>query len=440
MPRFLVIAFVVLGATGGARAAVSPADAQRLGRDLTPAGAERAGNAAGSIPAWTGGATGAAALAFLTREPKLFSITAANARAYADKLPEGALALFARFPDYRMDIYPTHRTAALPQRVYDAIRVNAVSARPAAAGIAHGVQGAAGGIPFPIPESGGEIVWNHLLAFWGNAREAHLFTYVSPGDGDLELATSISEITDFPYYDAGANASSFGRYYFKTRHAEDGPARKAGQAYIAWQPIDDTAADFVAWRSLPGQHRVRRGPSLAYDTPDPEAEGYQALDEYYLFFGSPDRYDFRLLGKKEMYIPYNNNVFFTLPAADVAGRQHANPDHLRYELHRVWVVEATLKAGKQHVVPRRRLYIDEDTWFAFYEDEWDEHGRLWKFGHGTGLVLPDVPAVILGSQFIYDLLQGGYVFSFALNGPGGFYKVTAPHGGAVFSAESLAAR
>jgi hypothetical protein len=373
-------------------------------------------------------------------EKPLFAITRANLATYADKLPEGAKALFAKFPDYRMNIYPTHRTAAAPQWVYDNISRNATRAHAAPAGIAYGVEGAAGGIPFPIPKDGFEIVWNHLLAFWGPAREAHLSTYVVSSDGSLELTSAYREVADFPYYYPNAAPDALHGYYFKTRHLEDAPAAKAGQGYLVWQPLDTERYKFAAWRILPGEHRVRKGPSLSYDTPDVDAAGYENLDEYYVFFGGPDRYDFKILGKREMYVPYNNNRFYTQPVRTVALPTHANPDALRYELHRVWVVEGTLAKGKHHVVPRRRLYVDEDSWFAVYSDSWDERGRLWKFGHGTMYLVPDLPAVILGSQFVYDLLLGGYVFGFAFNDEPVQYKITPPHSDSTFTPSTFAAQ
>jgi hypothetical protein len=433
------IALAMLGASlvlsGSARAGVSIEEARQLNMNLTPMGAERAGNAEGTIPPWTGGYTmpvpgyrsGMRRPDPFPDEKPLFSITRTNLATYADRLPEGAKALFAKFPDYRMDIYPTHRTAAAPQSVYDNIFRNATQAHAAAAGIAYGVEGAIGGIPFPIPKNGFEIVWNHLLAFWGPAREGHLSTYVVSANGTLELATAYRELADFPYYYPNATPASIKGYYFRTRHLEDGPPPKVGEGYLVWQPIDTQHYKFAAWRILPGEHRVRKGPSLSYDTPDPDASGYENLDEYYVFFGGPDRYDFKLLGKREMYIPYDNNRFYTRPVSEVAGPAHANPDDLRYELHRVWVVEGTLAGGKHHVVPRRRLYFDEDTWFAVYSDSWDEAGHLWKFGHGTMYLVPDLPAVVLGSQFVYDLLLGGYVYGFAFNDEPVQYKVTAPH-------------
>ncbi len=445
--RALLVA--VLGGVGfgHAHAAVTGAEADRLRGVLTPVGAERAGNRDGSIPPWTGGVAPSAPgyqqgdprPDLFPTEAKLFSITAANAAHYAARLPEGALALFRAMPDFRMDVYPSHRTAAFPQRVYDNILANATRAHAAPEGIAYGVAGAVGGVPFPIPQNGTEIVWNHLLAFWGTAREAHVSTYVGAADGTVELTASYSEMTDFPYYFADARRDYFGGYYFKTRRVQDAPASDADQAYIAWQPIDTARDRYVAWRLLPGEHRVRKAPSLSYDTPDADANGLEALDEYYLFFGGPDRYDFRILGKREMYVPYNNNRMYLHTARAAIGPRHEVPGEIRYELHRVWVVDGTLAPGKHHVAPHRRLYIDEDSWLVLYSDSWDEDGKLWKFGHATVYVLPELPTVITGTQFIYDLLLGGYVADFCFAGERTQYRVTGPHDASVFSAQALAA-
>lgn len=440
-----VMVLVLLMTSGGLSPAASADKAAALNGPLTPVGAERAGNADGSIPAWTGGYIQSGALyrqgdkradPFSADKP-LFSITAANVRAHAARLPEGIRALFAKYPTYRMDVYPTRRSAAAPRYVYDNIALNAGRARAAADGIAFGVENAAAGVPFPVPASGHEIVWNHLLAFWGAAREARLSTYVVSANGQADLTARYREVADFPYYAPDATPATSGPHYFKTLHVLDAPAAKYGEGYLAWQPLNIVRDRFAAWRYLPGERRVRRGPSLSYDTPDPDASGFQTLDEYYLFFGGPDRYDFKIVGKAEMYVPYNNNRFYLTPSAHVLGPQHANPDALRYELHRVWVVEGTLATGKSHIAPRRRLYIDEDTWMAVYSESWDEDGRLWKAAHGTMYLMPDVPAVILGSQFVYDLVLGGYVLGFAFNDEDVHYKVTSPHPPAMLAPEAL---
>jgi hypothetical protein len=410
-------------------------------------GAERAGNQDKTVPDWTGGDTtpapgyrpgGPRPDPFADEKP-LFSITAANVAAYADKLPEGAKLLFRKYPDYRMNIYRTHRTAAAPQWVYDNIFRNATRAHAAPEGIAYGVEDAAGGIPFPIPKSGYEVMWNHLLAFWGPARELHLKTYVASADGSIDMTAAYREEADFPYYYRDATPGSFGGYYFKTLHIDDGPPGHVGEGYLDWQPINTARYDFAAWRLLPGERRVRKGPSLSYDTPNPDASGFESLDEYYMFFGGLDHYDFKLLGKKEMFVPYNNNRFYGRPTQEIMGAHHANPDDLRYELHRVWVVEGTLLPGKHDIVARRRLYVDEDTWFAVYSDSWDEDGKLWKFGQATMYLMPDVPAVVLGSQFVYDFELGGYVFDFAFNSEPSQYAIAAPHPQSDFTPNSLAA-
>jgi hypothetical protein len=428
------------------RAAVSPQEAEQLKSTLTPTGAERAGNKDGSIPAWTGGVTtpapgykpGEARPDPFKDERPLFSITAANYKDYADKLPEGQKALFEKYPDYRMDIYSSHRTAALPQRIYDNIFANATRAQAAPDGIAYGVTGAVGGIPFPIPKNGTEAVWNHLLAFWGPAREDNIRNYVVSSDGTVELSNQFHELVDFPYYYPDATPESFGDYYFLRRELSDEPPGLAGRGYLLWEANNVATHPVQAWQYLPRERRVRKSPLLSYDTPTPDGGGIESFDDYYIFSGSPDRYDFKLLGKREMYVPYNNNRFHATPIADITGRQHANPDTLRYELHRVWVVDGTLAPDKHHLVPHRRLYLDEDSWFAVYSDQWDADGHLWKFSHGTMYLVPDLPAIVLASEFIYDLEAGAYVFAFAFNNEREPYKLVPPHSAHDFAPETLA--
>ena len=103
------------------------------------------------------------------------------------------------------------------------------------------------------------------------------------------------------------------------------------------------------------------------------------------------------------------------------------------------MVEGTLAAGKSHVAPRRRLYMDEDSWLALYSEAWDEDGKLWKFGHATTTLRPEIPAFITGAQFVYDLIQGGYCLDFAFGGRAGYYRATTPHPTETFDADALAA-
>ena len=403
-------------------------------------GAERAGDPSIGIPPWTGGlATAAqaraAAVAFASERP-LFSITAANVRRYAASLPDGAVALFAHDRDYRMDIYPTHRTAALPQPVYDAIGRNAVSAHPVAQGCRFGLADASGGIPYPIPADGCQVVWNHLLAYWGPARDARLQTFVVFGAGDVEKTSDRLEIADFPYYEAGSDPAAVGPYFFERREMLTFPADRAGGGYITRQPLDSGTTRFESWEYVPGARRVRQSPSLSYDTPDPDASGLESFDDYYIFSGGLEHYDFTLLGKRAMFIPYNNHAFDRATSA-LLGPRHADPSAIRYELHRVWVVDARLAAGQHDIVPHRRLFIDEDSWFAAYADEWNADGALWKFSQASMDLFPGLPAILLGGQLTYDLLYHAYVYDFAFGHPDGAFRPSAPHDPAAYTPQGM---
>src|SRR5258708_28922923 len=295
----LMMVAIVVWAGVPSSALVSSQEAADLKSRLTPVGRERAGNADGTIAAGTGGVpsapgygSGAPRPDLFAADKPLFSITARNFHDYEDKLPEGAKALFVKQPGYRMDIYPSHRSAAAPDWVYENIFHNATHAHAAPEGIAYGVDGAAGGIPFPMPRDGFEAMWNHLLAFWGPARELTVSTYIVPSGGAVEKASTYREIADFPYYYRGATADSFGPHYFKTLHLAVAPAARAGEAYLNWQPINIRRNNFVAWRLLPGEHRVRKAPGISYDLPDTAADGFVSLDEYYIFFGRLGRYHF----------------------------------------------------------------------------------------------------------------------------------------------------
>ena len=433
----LVAPLAGIGPLPAARMAMAQAPALTL----TPVGAEQGADATGIIPAWLGGATSAAQAQSvaqeLAAEKPSFTITHTTYPTYAGALPEGLKALLARDPDFRMDVYPTHRTAGYPPGIIAAIARNARSAHAVPAGCEYGIAGAAGGIPFPHPANGCQAVWNHLLAYWGAAHDAHLETYVVFGPGDIEETSERDEIADFPYYEASTPAA-VGPYYFQRRDLFTYPASREGSGYITSQPIDISRTKFASWEYVPGERRVRRSPSLSYDTPNPDASGLESFDDYYVFSGGLDHYRYNLLGKREMYIPYNNHSF-DVGARHLLGPHHADPGSIRYELHRVWVVDQMLAPGRDDVVPHRRLYLDEDTWLAVYADAWDAGGRLWKFSQGMMDFMPQIPAIILGSQLVYDLPYHAYLLDFSYSRPGGRFRLSAAHPASAFTPEGMAA-
>jgi hypothetical protein len=156
-----------------AMAELPAAELAKLGTTLTPLGAEKAGNAAGTIPAWTGGITEPVAGykpggwypdPFASDKP-LFTIDAKNMEQYKDHLPLGAMDMMRKYPDYKMVVYPTHRSASFPACHYEETKSCAAKARLAPGG--NGVEGCTGGVPFPIPQNGNEAIWNTLLRYRG---------------------------------------------------------------------------------------------------------------------------------------------------------------------------------------------------------------------------------------------------------------------------------
>jgi hypothetical protein len=439
----VIVAICSLSALCPRARAVTAEDAARLRGELTPLGAERAGNREGTIPAWDGGYT-ARPPGYDSGQPRpdpfagdrpLFRITAANMEQYADRLSDGVKELLRRFPDYWLDVYPTHRTAAAPQWVYDNTFANATRTRATNGGLT--VEGAFGGIPFPMPASGREAIWNHLLAWKGEAVVEDGGVYLASGAGSPVLTAQRRADFQYPYYYRDGSADRFGGFYYLARYLAIRPPSIAGTLYVVREPIDWVKRETETWAYLVGQRRVRPVPTLVYDFPDETTSGLSLIDEVWLFKGALDRYEWRILGKKELFVPYNENGFHARPVAEMLGRQHLNPDHVRWELHRVWVVEARLASGKRHVIARRRLYLDEDTWLALLYDGWDARGRLWKVAHALPLLVPELPAVVSFPDVVYDLSSGRYAARYLLNESRIHYQIVPRRSEDYFSPAAL---
>ena len=391
-----------------AHAGVTAEEAARLKGELTPMGAERAANKDGSIPAWTGGYTqtipgyvdgGRIPDPFAADKP-LFTITAKNKDQHKDRLGEGTTALFAKYPDtYRIDVYPTRRSAAAPQWVYDNTFKNATRSA-----IKNDMpQGAYGGIPFPIPANGTEAVWNHLLAYPGNAYRLDNSQYVITADGRRVLLGRQTIYEARPFYDQNGSAETWSGDMSLVNFRFSGPPARVGESLVVRSNADPDKSR--VWVYFAGQRRTRQLPSPCCDTPNPANGGFLGFDEVYQFYGPIGRYDWKLVGKKELYVPYNQNHMLQAPddASLFAGR-HLNPEWSRWELHRVWVVEGQLRAGKRHQVPKVRLFLDEDTWQALMSERHDAQGQLWKVSE-TALGVSSTGSAMYAFSFAsYDLL------------------------------------
>ncbi|MBI4984638.1 MAG: DUF1329 domain-containing protein [Rhodocyclales bacterium] len=425
-----------------ANAAVTPEEAAKLKSILTPMGGEKAGNKDGTIPAWDGGYTKVPAGwkqgdlrpdPFANEKPTL-QITAKNADQYADKLSDGVKALLKKYPNLRVDVYPTHRTAAAPHWIYENTFKNATRTKLKDGG--KSLEGASGGVPFPIPKNAQEVMWNHLLAWKGKAAEYGARAFVVQPDGKAVLSTQYKQDRQWPYFndnDKGTDVS--GGAYQMLRQLQVAPPFKAGESLLVRESFN---IGREAWQYLVGQRRVRRAPNVAFDSPDTVSSGQGYFDEAWCFNGSLEKYDWKLIGKQEMFVPYNENRLYAFKDADLISTGYVNQDALRWELHRVWVVEATLAAGKRHVVQKRRFYIDEDSWHALLADGWDAQGQLWRMQAAIPFVAADGPGVFVASFTNSNLLTGVWVLSGTWTELDPKYKLVEPKLDSYYTPDALA--
>jgi hypothetical protein len=423
--------------------AATPNQAAQLKTTLTPMGGERAGSADGYVPAWTGGDTtlpagfqeGDILPNTYGNEQPIFTVTPANEAQYASMLTPGQIAMLTKYGSdgFVMKVYPSHRTAAAPQWVYDDTFKNATTTKISPQGIVWGISNAYGGPPFPIPDTdanaGAEIIWNHELRWSGVDLQVLIAGHIVGANGQVvEIGTPIVT-EDNPYYQPDGSADSMPEYYQKTHSNFVGPADLVGEQLMTWYATQPATNPNQIWVYLAGQGRVRKAPAFTYDTPSGSSSGLVNYDEYELFSGGLERYNWKLVGKAEMIVPYNNYAIYHQPLTSVLGAHFVNPDLMRWEVHRVWIVDATLAQGQRHVEPHRRFYVDEDSWNILMSEAWDAKGHLWKFGSALLDDRPDMPGLLaVNYELIYDLQSGRYLctapdYSAGKSGPVIFKKL-----------------
>lgn len=439
------LAATLMFAAGSACAAVSAEEAAALKTTLTPMGAEKAGNKDGSIPAWTGGLTtptpgftngGRRPDPFAADKP-LYTITAKNMAQYAGKLTDGAKALLQKYPDsYRVDVYSSRRTAAAPQYVYDNSFKNATQAKIVDSSAGPIPSGAYGGVPFPIPKIGVEVMWNSLLRWRAEAWHVDFTGYTTTPEGKRVLVQDSANDYLMPYYNPQGSADKFNGEHWLVRSINTGPAIRAGEAITGREQLNGEKT--AVWVYMPGQRRVRKLPNACCDTPTPFSAGIVSFDEVEGYNGRMDRFDWKLVGKQEMLIPYNSNRSL-VPSkdADLVGEHHLNPDNVRWELHRVWVVEATVRAGQRHTSPKTRYYVDEDSWITVLGDRWDAKGQLARTQFALPVAMPDVPAQAGTTWGTYDLITGSMFVTLVQNEKKQQYKVMPHYSDAVFTPDAM---
>ncbi|MBP8170895.1 MAG: DUF1329 domain-containing protein [Pseudomonas sp.] len=398
-----------------AQAKVDMTQAARLGSDLTPLGAERAGNAAGTIPAWDGGVSSAPAgyqpgmhhLDPFKADAVQYVINSKNMGQYQALLPEGLKALLQKRPEYFLQVYPTRRSVSAPQRIYDATRMNALNAELISGG--NGVDGVAAGIPFPLPKTGQEAIWNHIMRYRG--EQIHFVTNQAAvlSNGSYTLLKLERDIY-FLYGRDGMTPQGLNNTLFYYKYNVVAPSKLAGSALVVQETLDQVLAIRKAWRFSRGERRVRRLPMLAYDSLQPDTNGMATADVVDSYNGAPDRYEWTLSGKREMLVPYNSYAVHQQGIAyeDILKEKTVNPQLLRYELHRVWVVEASLRKGFSHPYAKRRFYLDEDSWQILAVDVYDKKGELVGLQESHPINYYDAPMFGSTLETIYDFPGNRY--------------------------------
>lgn len=409
-----IIPILMMGLGSSAIAKVSQQEVNQLGNSLTPVGAQMSGNAEGTIPAYSGGLPQDSAVNFLADiyadEKPLFTITAANLDQYKDKLSDGQIAMFTKYPNsYRMPIYPTHRTANYPKQILDKAKKNAANTELSSAG--NGLLNFDDTLPFAVPKNGLEVIWNHIARFRGGSVQLNT-AQIAVEDNGAFTPIKIRGQLNSPNYliDPYSKKKDKNILFYYTQYVK-APARYTGNIFLVHETIDQVKQTRKAWTYNAGQRRVRRAPQIAYDAPTVNGSGMRTSDQMDMYNGAPNKYNWKLVGKQELYIPYNayKMVDANVPYADILKTNHINSDYARYELHRVWKVEGTLKDNERHIYAKRTFYIDEDSWQVSVADHYDNRGELWRISEGHPLQFVGVNTQWLVGTTNYDLFTNKYV-------------------------------
>jgi hypothetical protein len=395
------------------------------------------------IPSWTGGLmqskshqSGQFHSNPYFREKPLYTINQTNMEKFKHRLSPGSQKLLQQFPSMELPVYKTHRSASYPDYVYEGIKDNVSNAALMKYG--SGVTGARISSPFPIPQNGLEVLWNHTLRFRGQSISYQASTVHVNASGSRAVT-----LRDYKYYfgysDPELSTGDLNNKIFFLKRKTLAPATQAGGITLVHETLDQVRSPRKSWIYVPGQRRVRRTPDLNHDTPDGATDSLRTIDQVDMFNGAPTYYNWKLVGKQEMYIPYNSYLLHgaDLTVEDITGPAHLNPELLRYEAHRVWVVEATLRTGLQHRYAKRRYYFDEDSWSIVYAEEYDEKGELWQFSESHLINYFEIPLMFSTLENTYDFKDGRYFVEGIDNDRGATYDYSVEYSKRDFTTSAI---
>ncbi|MFM9865788.1 MAG: DUF1329 domain-containing protein [Micropepsaceae bacterium] len=395
-----------------ASAKVSEEAAERLGEDLTPLGAEVAGE--GDVPPWTGGLTGVPK--GIKFDPKTehppnpypddkikYTITRQNMAAYDALLTDGHKAMLKRVPGFKLNVYQSRRSCTVPKFVQEATKDAARNTELTKDG--EGVVGVTVGTPFPFPGSGKELMWNHKLRYLPHKMVRDVVSAQVDPSGAYKLVHYDDRVLNRLAGSAEllARGPNISVLFKRTVIWPTVFADIADADFLMHETINGAIEPRKVWAYSPGTRRVRRGPNFSYDGPSFENSALFTADSFDGFNGALDRYDWAIVRRSVKIVPYNSYLIVNSKSDELIGPKYLAPGFVRYEPHRVWMVEARLRPGQRHIYERRVLHLDEDTYTVLSAENYDSRGKLWRTQEIHTINFYQAPVCLPIAQLVYDL-------------------------------------
>ncbi len=363
----------------------------------------------------------------------LLTVSIENYTEYKDSiLTPGQIKMFEMYPNtFKMNIYPSRRSCAVPPEVLELTDKNALLVDNG-----EGVDGVVGSIPFPNPNEALHHVWNHILRYRGvEIYGASPFYIVNP-DGTKTYGAGEAIAKNFwnPFV-RNENKGLQGMLMTKVTH----PPRLADASTLVIESLNAFVTPRKAWVYNPGTRRVRRAPDITYDYKPSASQGLTTVDQVDGFNGAKDRYIWSDLGKQLRLMPYNAYKFHEASIEEILTPNHVNQEYLRYELVSVNVVNATLKDDKRHIIPHRIMYFDSDSHNMLAEETFDDQRNLMAYREFPIINFYDQPMCLSIHAATYEFATRRYQLQSLRSAdiPKVQWRLNEPHKESMFTPEGL---
>ncbi len=363
----------------------------------------------------------------------IFTINSKNYLKFKETLlTPGQVKMFKAYPKtFKMNIYPSRRSCAVPPEVLELTKENALLIDKG-----EGVDGTVGSIPFPYPIEALHHVWNHILRYRGTEIQSSSPFFIVNPDGTRTYGEGKSIAKNFwNPFTKDKNKDLQGMLMTRVTH----PPRLADASTLVIESLNAFQTPRRAWVYNPGTRRVRRAPDINYDYKPSASQGLTTVDQVDGFNGAKDRYNWSNHGTKLKLVPYNAYMFHETPLEEVLTAFHVNQDYLRYELVNVNVVEANLKKDKRHSIPKRMMYFDVDSHNMLIEETFDEENTLMAYREFPLINFYDQPMCLSIHSATYDFATRRYQLQSVRSAdlPKVKWRLNKPHDIKMFTPDGL---